>query len=208
MVFELDPCRVHAPTGELLARGFVREHGAHSLLVEAEHFSGGWLAEGDDAVVEVLSDHRGTCTYDAVVAFSAAGRIELRDLRLREVVQQRTAVRVPVAVPIHVTQRLEGTELVPLDEPLDIHVLDVSAHGMRIRCARQIEAGTRLAVRFTQSRAPLDLVVEVLRAQELRGEFAHGCRIVGASERVTDELFRFVLDEQRRQLAQRSEQRA
>lgn len=204
MAFELDPCRVHAVSGELLAQGFVREHAHGSLLVEAEHFTGGWLEPGDAAVVEVLSAHRGACTYDAVVTFSAAHRIELTDLRLREVVQQRTAVRVPTSLTYRVTHQLDGSTPVELEEPFDVVVLDVSAHGLRLRCEAELENGVRLALRFEATRVPLDLVVEILRGEEMRGQFAYGCRIVGASERVSDELFRFVLDEQRRQLAQRA----
>lgn len=207
MAFELDPCLVRAETGELLARGFVREHAAGSLLIEAERFTGSWLEPGDPAVVEVMSAHKGACTYDAVVVFSEAGRIELVDLRLRTVVQQRTAVRVPTAIPLQVTCRLEGTELVLLETPMDVVVLDVSASGMRFRSAEELEPGMRLAMTFLATRMPLELVLEVLRTEEHRAGYVHGCALVGITERESDEIFRFALDEQRRQLAQRADVR-
>ena len=204
VAFELDPCLVRTGTGELLVRGFVREHGADSLLIEAEHFTGRWLEPGDLAVVEVMSAHRGACTYDAVVVFSEARRIELAGLRLRTVVQQRAAVRVLTAIPLQVTHRVEETEQVPLDEPMDIVVLDVSASGMRFRCDTELGAGARVALTVPATRMPLELVLEVLRIEEHKVGRAYGCALVGITERESDELFRFALDEQRRQLAQRS----
>lgn len=207
MAFELDPCLVRTAAGELLVRGFVREHGADSLLIEAEHFTGSWLEAGDMAVVEVMSAHKGACTYDAVVVFSEARRIELARLRLRTVVQQRAAVRVLTAIPLQVTHRVEGNEQIPLDEPMEILVLDVSATGMRFRCATELAAGTRVALTFRGTRTPLHLVLEVLRVEAHKAGPAYGCALVGITERESDELFRFALDEQRRQLALRADAR-
>jgi hypothetical protein len=204
---DLDPCRVFTPDGELIADGFVREHEGETLLVEAERFTGGWLEAGEDAVVQVLSSVRGECTYDAVVGFAAARRIQLSGLVLRERVQKRAAVRVPTELPHRITH-VEGSEgPEALDEPLDVVVLDVSAHGLRFRCRSEIEVGARLLLTFTAARRPLDLLLEVVRHQELRTENAYGCLIVEASDRVTDELFRFVMDEQRRGLAERRDAR-
>jgi hypothetical protein len=205
VAFEQDPCRVYAASGELLAEGFVREHHDSTILVEAENFSGIWLEVGDAAVVEVMSAHKGACTYDARVSFSAAHRIALDDLRLREVVQQRSAVRVPTSIPLRVTHRVVGTEREPLDEPLKIVVIDVSAHGLRFRCAEELPVGTRLALTLETTRQPLALVAEVLRTVPIGAEHAHGCVLVGLGERQMDELFHFVLDEQRHQLADRRE---
>lgn len=207
MAHELDVCRVHGTGGELLADGFVREQDGDTLVVAAEHFSGRWLEQGDPVVAHVLSEVSGQCTYDAVVVYAEAGRVALTDLRLRERVQQRQAVRVPTELPHRITAVLgdEGRE--ELEPPLDVLVIDVSAHGLRFRCAAEIEPGARLVMPFTATRAPVELVLEVVRQQTLRADEAYGCRIVGASERVTDELFRFVLDEQRRQLAERRDAR-
>ena len=203
MAFELDPCVVRATTGEMLARGFVREHDGVTMLVEAEHFSGVWLQEGDPTLVEVMSSHKGACTYDATVGFSTAGRIQLVDLALRAVVQQRSALRVATTLPYQVTEVVEDGVRVPLDEPLDVVVIDVSAHGLRFRAAVEVEAGVQLALRFDAGHVPVDLVVEVLRGEEVRAGSAYGCRFVELREREADVLFRFVLEEQRRQLAQR-----
>jgi hypothetical protein len=95
MAFELDPCAVHTATGELVARGFVREQAGDTEVVEMQHESGAWLGDGDEAILEVFSATRGALTYDGVVEFAAARRVGLRGLRLREAVQQRSAVRVP-----------------------------------------------------------------------------------------------------------------
>lgn len=203
MAFDLDPCRVFADTGELLADGFVREHEGSSLLVEAEHFGGGWLEPDDAVVVQVLSAVRGDCTYDAVVGWVQTRRIQVHGLRLREAVQKRAAVRVPTSLPFQVTVRLEGTEEVPLEEPLDVTVLDVSAHGLRFAAPVEVPAGTRLLLDFVVDRLEVPMVLNVLRAVPLNASFAHGCTIEGLDERRTDALFSFVLAEQRRQRAAR-----
>lgn len=205
---ELDRCRVFGvDEDELLADGFVREQGASELLVEAEHFSGRWLGAGDPVVVQVLSAVQGECVYDGTVTWSEARRIGVGKLRLRERVQKRAAVRVPVELPHRITERVVGAVREPLEEPIDVVVLDVSAYGLRFRSREQLEPGTRLALTLTGPRRPLALVLEVVRVQELRTDRAHGCRFVGTDERTTDDLFSFVLDEQRRQLAERRDAR-
>ena len=82
-------------------------------------------------------------------------------------------------------------------------VVDVSAHGLRLQCAERIESGTDLALELTATGTPIDLVLHVLRSTESRQGYAHGCTFVRMRERDEDELFSFVLAEQRRQRAQR-----
>lgn len=208
MAHELDRCRVFGVgEEELLADGFVREQDDDALLVEAEHFSGRWLGAGDPVVVHVLSSVQGECVYDGTVTWSEARRIGVGGLQLRERVQKRAAVRVPVELPHRIAERVVGTAREPLEEPMDVVVLDVSAYGLRFRSRQEVEPGTRLALTLTGPRRPVDLVLEVVRVQELRADHAHGCRFVGADERTTDTLFSFVLDEQRRQLAERRDAR-
>lgn len=204
MAFELDPCRVRAPGGELLAQGFVREHDGDVVAIDVEHEAGGWLDEGDRVVVDILSPSRGTLTYDAGVRTVVARRVVLEGLTLQAAVQLRSAVRVPTSIPVVLRAAAQDEEGEPVEVTLDGVALDVSAHGMRVRCHADVEAGARLAVRFEATRVPLELQLEVIRVQELGGDAVLGCRLVGTTERETDELFRFVLEEQRRQLAVRS----
>ncbi|KGM13410.1 flagellar brake protein [Cellulomonas bogoriensis] len=202
MSFDLDPCRVHADSGELLAEGFVREHEDDRLVVEAENFSGRWLEPGDPAVVQVMSALRGQCTYDATVAWAAAGRVELHGLRLQASVQQRAAVRVPTAIAVPVTHVVRDGVPESLEEPIQVVVVDISAHGVRLMSADPIEPETRLRLRLPVATPPLDLMVRVLRHTEAPRGWAHGCRFDRISERDEDVLFRFVLSEQRRRRAQ------
>ena len=201
---DLDPCLVRTPEGELLASGHVREHDADTLLVEAEQYAGGWLERGDTAVVEVLSADRGACTYDAVVESSGVRRILLVGVRLRHRVQQRTAVRAATDLPFTITEAVVDGEIAELTEPLDVVVLDVSATGLRFRSTVDVPPGTQLVLTFTATRVPVRLVLEVLRQQPARTDLVHGCRFEGLSERDADELFTYVLAEQRRQLARRA----
>jgi hypothetical protein len=71
----------------------------------------------------------------------------------------------------------------------------------------ELTAGDRVQVTLPLERAPLPLTLEVVRTEDLRGAAAYGCRIVGASERVHDALFRHVLDQQRAQLQLRADRR-
>lgn len=200
---ELDPCRVYGSGGELVAEGFVREHVGAEIEVEAKNFTDRWLRPGEPVILQVLSAVQGECVYDAVTSSAETGRIGLTDLVLRERVQKRSAARVATEIPVRITQHHVAGRPAPLDEPVDAVVIDVSAHGLRLRTRATFDPGERLVVPFPATREPVELVADVLRAEELRAGHAYGCRIVGASERVTDELFRFVLDEQRRQLAER-----
>jgi hypothetical protein len=201
--FELDPCWVHGDSGELIAAGHVRTHEADRLVVEAPKYSGGSLWPGDPVVLVVASELRGSCTIDAVVVASARQRLELTDLRIRVVEQKRSAVRVPVTEHVTFTHLLEGDEQVPLDEPVTAQVLDLSAYGLRFRAEREVPVGTRLVGSYPAPRRQVPFVLEVLRHEELRGAVGHGGRFVGMSERDTEELFRAVLDRQRRLIAER-----
>lgn len=203
MAFELDPCRIRAEGGELLAQGYVREHDGDEVAVDVEHDAGGWLAEGDVVVLEILSPHRGTLVHDARVDVVVARRVVLGGLTLRTAVQLRSAVRVPTSIPVVLRADSVDDAGEPATIELDAVVLDVSAHGMRVRCHADVASGAHLALTFRATRTPLELTLEVIRVQELAGDAVLGCRLVDASERETDELFRFVLEEQRRQLAVR-----
>lgn len=202
MALELAPCRVHGEGGELVAAGHVRSADGSSLHVTAPRYAGHALTQGDPVVLEVASAVRGECTFDAVVAASGPGTIELRDLHLRDVVQRRSAVRVPVSMPLEFTARVEDGEDVALEPPLQVLVMDVSADGLRFRLEEPVELGTQLRAEFP-SRRPIPVVVEVVRHEPLRGGVAHGCRFLDMTERDRDVLVAFVLVEERRMIAER-----
>lgn len=204
MGLDLDPCLVRSVTGELLARGFVREHDGDAVLIEAGHVPVAFLRRGDRAVVELMNADRGACTYDAVVDSAGQHGIALVGLSLRHRVQQRTAVRTATALPHRITTGFAGEDRVTLERPLDVVVVDVSGTGLRFRCATRVRAGTRLAMTFTATRPPVELVLEVLREDRAPSDLAHGCRFLGLGERAADGIYRFVLEEQRRALAQRT----
>ncbi len=203
MGFELDPCWVHGDSGELIAAGHVRTHEEDLLVVEAPKYSGGSLWPGDPVVLVVASELRGTCTLDASVAASARTRLELTNLRLRVVEQKRSAVRVSVSERMTFGHVVEDNEQVALEEPVEVQVLDLSAYGMRFRSETEFPVGTRLVGTFPAPRRPVPVVLEVLRHEELRGAVGHGGCFIGMDERDTEELFRVVLDRQRRLIAER-----
>ncbi len=211
MAFEADPCALRTEAGELIARGFVRQHDDEVLVVDARGLPDSWLAEGDSAMVEVFNTDRGALTYRGVVDFAAAGRVRLSDLRLQVVRQQRAALRVPTDFPVDVVARVGSPEAdgaeEELDPPWQVTVIDLSAHGLRFLAADGAERGSTWRLRLPAPRRHLDLAVEVVRIEELRSGVAHGCRFVDARERDHDVLFGWVLDLQRQQLAKRADQR-
>ena len=222
MAFEADPCELRTPEGELIARGFVREHEDGTLVIDAQSLGSTWFDEGDAAVVEVFDANRGALTYHGAVEFVAGKRVRLRDLRLQVARQQRSAVRVPTDLSVPIVAQLgvepgdEPGAVVPtanasgeveLRPPWTVTVIDLSAHGLRFLSDQGVEPGTRWRVALPTPRRPLDLVVEVLRAEEVRGGVAHGARFVDARERDHDVLFGWVLDLQRQQLARRADRR-
>lgn len=224
MAFEADPCRLRTAAGELIARGFIREHDETSLLIDAETLAGAWFKPGEMAVVEVLNPDRGSLTYEGIVEFAEAKRVRLRDLRLQVVRQQRSAVRVPTDLAVQVLAQVgvrpepgepedavapgpDGRLERRLDPPWAVTVIDLSAHGLRFLADHGVEPGTQWRVHLPAPRRELDLVVEVLRPQEVRGGVAHGCRFVDAKERDHDALFSWVLDLQRLLLARRADRR-
>ncbi len=205
MAFESDPCAVHAATGELLARGFVREHAEGHLVMAAQSFTGAWLDAGDRAVLEILSADRGVLSFDAVVETSELGRIVFRSLALREAVQHRASLRVRTDMVLQISSLVvDGQEQV-LEPAWPAHVDDISADGVRFRTASELEVGHRVGTTVALADRRIDVVLEVVRRVEVRGGVAYGCRILGVTERDRDALFRFVLDRQRRTLAQRAE---
>lgn len=224
MAFEADPCRLRTAAGELVARGFVREHDEDTLVVDADTLAGGWFEAGESAIVDVLDADRGALTYEGVVDFAEAKRVRLRDLRLQVVHQQRSAVRVPTDLAVQVLAQVgvrpepgdpdgvvvpgpDGRPERRLDPPWDVTVIDLSAHGLRFLADHGAEQGTQWRIRLPAPRRDLELVIEVLRPEEVRGGIAHGCRFVDARERDHDALFGWVLDLQRQLLARRADRR-
>ena len=95
MALEADPCQLRTPAGELIARGFVREHRDDVVVIDAQSLAGSWFDEGEQAVLEVFNPDRGALTYQGIVDFAAGKRVRLRRLRLQVARQQRSALRVP-----------------------------------------------------------------------------------------------------------------
>ncbi len=205
MAFESDPCAIHAETGELIARGFVREHSGARLVMSARTFTGAWLHPGDLATLVIMSSDRGALTFDAIVDESGHGRVVLRSLTLREAVQHRSSLRVQTDMVLRLGSLVVGKAEQVLDPPWAVHVDDLSADGIRFRTEAELEIGHRVATTVDLGARRLDLVLEVVRRTEVRGGLAYGCRILGVGERDRDALFRFVLDRQRQTLAQRAE---
>jgi hypothetical protein len=204
VALELSPCRVHGEGGELVAAGHVRSADAATMHIDAPRYAGHALVPGDRIVLEVDSPVRGECTFDGVVATSVAGTLVITELRLRDVVQRRSAVRVPLTLlMVFDTIVLDGEDVV-LDPQLTVVVMDISADGLRFRANPAVPIGTQLKGIFP-ARRPVRLLAEVVRHEPLRGAVAHGCRFLGMSEADRDLLIAYVLRQERLMLAERRE---
>ncbi len=207
MTFETNECALRTAAGELIARGFVREHVGDSMTIDIPAVGTQWLRVGDSAYLEVIDSGRGVVTFRGTVEAMGGSRMWLVGLHPESVRQRRSAVRVPTnhVVPI-VAREVDGLDE-PLDSPWQVTMVDLSANGMRFLHDEPLELGSRWRVVLRPSRAELRLLVEVLRSEEVRGAFAHDCRISGTSQAEQDALFRWVLELQRVLLARRVDRR-
>jgi hypothetical protein len=204
MSFETNECALRTSAGELISRGFVREHQDDSIVIELPKLGLGWIGVGDPAFVEVNDGGRGQLTYRGVVDEVRGAHVSLSGLRPESVKQRRAAVRVPTNHVVPIVARVTGPDdEEPLESPWHVTVIDLSAHGMRFLHNTALEPGTRWRVILRSQRGELRLKVEVLRAEEVRGAYAHGCRFLDISEAEQDALFAWVLELQRVLLARR-----
>lgn len=92
-----------------------------------------------------------------------------------------------------------GPDATPVAElgPTAITVLDLSAQGMLFVGDVDVPVGTRFAFTFTHSRQPIELTAEIVRREANGTRPRYGCRFVDISERASDEIFRFILEQQR-----------
>jgi len=177
------------------------------MQVESEDVLRGGVEAGAEVSLLVLDEVRGECHYWAQVARVRARGLDLVDVEMVQAVQKRRVARVRLDIPCSGTLEpapgfaaapdgRETVEGAPSGGPLAFTVLDVSAHGVQVRSKARLAVGRRFAFVFAHTRVPLALTAEVVRAEESLTGYRYGCRLVEQHEQATEELFRFVLQQQ------------
>jgi len=129
-------------------------------------------------------------------------RVVLRRITPWRPRQRREAVRLDIEIRPKSIARITPDG----EEPIEALIVDLSATGVRLEATTRLDPGERLHLVFSLPTMPtlFDTVAEVIRCQERTYKsqpFFHlGCRFVDLDPRVSDEIFRFIFQEQRRRL--------
>jgi len=116
--------------------------------------------------------------------------------------QRREAVRLDLVIQPQTVARITSNG----EEPIDAFIADISATGVRLESTSSLDPGERLHLVFSLPTmpTPFDTVVEVMRCQErpdgLQRPWQLGCRFVDLDQRVSEAIFRFIFEEQRRRI--------
>lgn len=206
---ELDRCVVFDGS-QVLLDGYVRSFDDGTMQVESEDVVRGGVEPGTELSLLVLDEVRGECHYWAQVARVRSRGLDLVDVEMVQAVQKRRVARVRVDLPCSGTlepqpgfEASAGSATVTTDAPgspsggpLAFTVLDVSAHGIQVRSTTRLTVGRRFGFVFAHTRVPLTLTAEVVRVEESLTGYRYGCRFVDHGDRSSEELFRFVMQQQ------------
>jgi hypothetical protein len=225
---ELSTCTVLGDGGVLIT-GFVRAFVDDVLKLGTKGIAQKTLL-GNDVTVRLLDEVRGECTYVGFVTKVGLDNLDVEGVELLEIRQRRAVTRVGVSIPLtgHVlpfdpTERdappedaepeIEPATLTEPDDgdhpaphlggPLSFTLVDISAHGMRIRTKHALLRGSVIRFRFEELKHPFTIDAVVLRTQESRTGTFHGCQFTSLTSREEDALFRYVLQTQGEQRRER-----
>lgn len=186
---ELAGCRLVTTGG--VVDGYVTEYAAGVLRLQLEDPLVGRQV-GDPVTVSVLDPVRGECTYRGLLGRSIGQEIDVVVVETVAQRQRRTAARAPYQVTCAaILETDQGTESLP------VTVLDVSATGLRLSAKRRMAEGTVLTVRLPADGRTLELRARVLRLEETRHAWRHGCQFLDLEDRTREALYRLVLRLQR-----------
>lgn len=142
-----------------------------------------------------------TAVVDRVLPGDPARLVLRRTTRWRPR-QRREAVRLDFVIRPHSVARITPDG----EEPIDALIADLSATGVRLESGPRLDPGERLHLVFSLPTmpAPFDTVVEVMRCQERpdgpQRPWQLGCRFVDLDQQVSEAIFRFIFEEQRRRI--------
>jgi hypothetical protein len=203
-LFKHDKCVVFGTLNENIAEGILEEHSSGYMKVRA---NGSFeLSEGQFVKISVFNGYKGECIYSAAVKKIRGHDIVFDDVEFEGSFQKRDNARVEKIMPYRFTHRAgEAGEKIQLEKPAKITILNISARGMYFTSNEEYEEGYRFYLLFKETQTPIELLVEIVRAEESFLNYNFGCRFVDITEEEMEEIFRFVLNEQIEQRRKRLE---
>lgn len=201
---EFDKCIILADDGQLLAEGFVHDYEAGVMNI--------YVAAGVpenalpymNVTVFVYNSSKGECKYTAAIRKVNYYYIEINHISLISSVQKRSATRVSKQLVYRITDCIRDGAACALDEPARIVILNISAQGMYFKCEDEYAVGFTFPLTFRETSRPVNLTVKVVRRNDFSGSFNYGCAFVGINERDMNEICRYVIKEQIRQIRRKT----
>lgn len=194
---EFDKCILSTPGGTTLGDGFVHQFDetAAKICLESECN----LSHLQNISLYIFNRVKGECVYSARVIEIDGNNVSLDRVKFIRSTQKRDNTRVDKALRYRITDRYVNGDVNTLEKlpsPIDITILNISATGMFISCSANFAVGYRFPLVFKDAGAPINLEVEIVRAEKrLRGN-NYGCRFINIESKDADNIFRFVLHEQ------------
>lgn len=193
---EFDNCIIASKNGTKLAEGFVHDYEGVLMKVCLEgEFN---LLVSQDVTIFAFNRIKGECVYKGRVADVDDKNITIDQVEFVRATQKRNHTRVEQSLHYRITHRYVGDIGVTekLEKPIDLLILNISAHGMFISCDEKFSVGHKFPFVFRDAGAPIHLEVAVVRCEYSRRGNKYGCSFLNISEKDSDNIYRFVLHEQ------------
>lgn len=193
---EFDNCIVASKSGTKLGEGFVHDYEGILMKVCLDgEFN---LLISQDVTIYAFNRVKGECVYKGRVADIDGKNVAIDKIEFVRSTQKRNHTRVDQTLHYHITHRYvgdsRGTE--KLEKPVDLLILNISAHGMYISCNETFKKGYKFPFVFRDAGNPIKLDVEVVRCEYSRRGNKYGCSFLNVGEKDEDNIYRFVLHEQ------------
>lgn len=194
LMYEFDKCIIENKNGEYVAWGHVVEFvsGFMRIRVKSEYN----LMRSDEVVIFIFNNIKGECKYHAEVYEIDDKNIIFNNLKLVTSVQKRSNTRVNKRINYKITHIFNENEIINLEKPIDITVLNISAIGIYFNSNEDLMEGLKFQLLFYETKKPIYLEVEVIRKENYSRSTNYGCIFRNISNNDMDEIFRFVLKEQ------------
>jgi hypothetical protein len=193
-MYEFNKCIIEKKNGEYIAWGHVVEYesGLMRIRVKSEYN----LNISNEVIILISNSIKGECKYQADVYEIDDKNIIFCNLKLLGSVQKRSNTRVNKRINYKITNVFKENEIVDLDKPIEITILNISATGIYFNCNEVLLEGFKFQLIFCETKKPIYLEVEVIRKEDFSCSFNYGCIYRNVSNKDMDEIFRFVLEEQ------------
>jgi hypothetical protein len=193
-MYEFDKCIIEKKNGEYLGWGHVVEF--EGSLMRIRFKSEYELKLNNGVYIFIFNSIKGECKYLADVYEVDDKNIVFNNLKMLSSVQKRSNTRVNKRISYKITNIYKDKEIIDLDKPIAITILNISAVGIYFNSDEELSEGFRFQLIFYETKKPIYLEIEIIRKEEFSRSFNYGCIFRNASNKDMDEIFRFVLKEQ------------